>query len=153
VSLLVKDVMSQNVITIDLSSPARQAAILMDKYDIGCLIVLNNGKAVGIVTERDMLTRVLLQCKDPETTSVSEIMSAPLISSDPDTSLREAMRLMNERKIKRVAVVEEGAPIGLLSMTDIVRSVAFLEHMASSLCARCRWNKNVSSETLDQSGP
>jgi CBS domain-containing protein len=151
--LLVKDVMSQDIITIDLSSSARQAAVLMDKYDIGCLIVLDNGKAVGIVTERDMLTRVLLQYKDPESTSVSEIMSAPLIRSDTDTSLSEAMKLMNERKIKRVAVVEEGTPVGLLSMTDIVRSVAFLEHMASSLCARCRWNRNVPDETPDQSIP
>jgi CBS domain-containing protein len=141
-SLLVKDVMSQNVITLDYSASVKQAAEFMDKYDIGCLIVVKERKPAGIVTERDMLRRVLLRFRDPENTSISEIMSTPLISSNPQTSLSEAMRMMNERRIKRLPVVEEDAVIGLLSMTDIVRSVAFLEHMANSLCARCKWNKS-----------
>jgi CBS domain-containing protein len=141
-SLLVKDVMSQNVITLDCSASAKQAAEFMDKYNIGCLIVVKERKPAGIVTERDMLRRVLLRFRDPEKTHISEIMSTPLISSNPQTSLSEAMRMMNERGIKRLPVVEEDAVIGLLSMTDIVRSVAFLEHMANSLCARCKWNKS-----------
>lgn len=144
-SLVVRDVMSQNVIAIDCSAPVKQAAELMDKYDIGCLVVLKEGKPAGIVTERDMLRRVLLQFKDPETTNVSEVMSGPLISSNPQTSMHEAIELLNERRIKRLPVVEGDAVVGLLSMTDIVRSVAFLEHMANSLCARCKWNKDDQS--------
>jgi CBS domain-containing protein len=143
-SLMVRDVMSQNVITTDCSASVKQAAELMDKYDIGCLVVLKEGKPAGIVTERDMLRRVLLQFKDPETTNVSEVMSGPLISSNPQTSMREAMGLLNERRIKRLPVVDGDAVVGLLSMTDIVRSVAFLEHMANSLCARCELSRNAS---------
>ena len=141
-SLVVKDVMSQNVITIDCSASVKQVAGLMDKYDIGCLVVLKEGKPAGIVTERDMLRRVLLQSKDPETTNVSDVMSEPLISSNPQTSMHEAMEVLNERRIKRLPVVDGDAVVGLLSITDIVRSVAFMEHMANSLCARCKWNKD-----------
>lgn len=141
-SLLVKDVMSQNVVVIDCSASVKQAAEFMDKYNIGCLIIIEEGKPVGIVTERDMLKRVLLRFKDPQATRVREVMSEPLISSNPQTGMREAIGLMNERRIKRLPVVDENGLVGLLSMTDIVRSVAFLEHMANSLCARCQWNKN-----------
>ena len=141
-SLVVKDVMSQNVITIDCSASVKHVAGLMDKYDIGCLVVLKEGRPAGIVTERDMLRRVLLQSKDPETTNVSDVMSEPLISSNPQTSMHEAMEVLNERRIKRLPVVDGDAVVGLLSITDIVRSVAFMEHMANSLCARCKWNKD-----------
>ena len=143
-SLLVKDVMSQHVITIDSLASAKQAGELMDKYDIGCLVVMCQGKPVGIVTERDMLSRVLLQLRNPETTIIDEIMSTPLIGSGPESSIQEAMRCLNERRIKRLVVLDNQAPVGLLSVTDIVRSVAFLEHIAKSLCARCELSRNAS---------
>ena len=145
-SLLVKDVMSRSVITVDSLASAKQAGELMDKYDIGCLVVMCQGKPAGIVTERDMLSRVLLQLRDPETTIVDEIMSTPLIGLGPENSIQDAMRCINERRIKRLVVLDNVAPVGLLSVTDIVRSVAFLEHIAKSLCARCELNRNTSDE-------
>jgi CBS domain-containing protein len=141
-ALCVKDVMTKNVITIDSSTPVKNAAELMDKHDIGCLIVVNEGKPIGIITERDMLKRVLLQFKDPRITRVSDVMSTPLMVSTPETDLREAVTFMNERRIKKLAIVESDVLIGLLSITDVVRSVAFLEHTITSLCSRCRWNQN-----------
>jgi len=140
-SLFVKEVMTKNVITIESSTPVKKAAELMDKHDIGCLIVVEEGKPIGIVTERDMLKRVLLQFRDPRITRVSDIMSTPLMVSTPETDLREAVRLMNERRIKKLVVVEGDVLIGLLSITDVVRSLAFLEHTITSLCSRCRWNQ------------
>jgi CBS domain-containing protein len=142
-SLLVRDVMSQHVVTIDRGASVKDAARLMEKYDVGCLIVLDGGKAVGIITERDMLSRVLLQPIDPETTSINEVMSAPLIYTDPEKDLQDAMELMNERRIKRLPVIVEGNSVGILSITDIVRSVGFLEHTANSLCGRCRWKNSA----------
>ena len=143
-SLSVKEVMTKNVITMESSEPVKKAAELMDKHDIGCLVVMNEGKPIGIVTERDMLKRVLLQFRDPRITRVSDIMSTPLIASTPETELSEAVRLMNERRIKKLGVVENDVLIGLLSITDVVRSVGFLEHTITSLCSRCRWNQNPS---------
>jgi len=135
--LQVKDVMVTNLITIEARNTAKKAAELMDKHDIGCLIVVNNGNPIGIVTERDMLSRVLLPKRDLTRTKVSNIMSAPLIASNPQTDIREAVRLMNERRIKKLPVIEDGQLIGLVSLTDITRSLAYFEHVISSLCARC----------------
>lgn len=148
-SLLVKDVMTKNVMTIESSTPAKKAAELMERHDIGCLIVMNEGKPVGIVTERDMLKRVLLQFRDPRITRVSDIMSTPLIASNPETELREALRLMNERRIKKLPIVQDGLLIGLLTLTDVVRSIGYFEHIITSLCSsRCRWGKNSSNTPL-----
>jgi CBS domain-containing protein len=140
-ALFVEEVMTKNVITIEPSKPVKRAAELMDKHDIGCLIVVEEGKPIGIVTERDMLKRVLLQFRDPRITRVSDIMSTPLMVSTPETDLREAVRLMNERRIKKLVIVEDNVLIGLLSITDVVRSLAFLEHTITSLCSRCRLNQ------------
>jgi len=145
VSILVEDVMTKNVMTIESSATAKEAAELMAKYDIGCLIVMNDDKPTGIITERDMLKRVLLHFRDPRMTRVGDIMSTPLIASNPETELSEAMRLMNERRIKKIPIVEDGCLIGLLTLTDVVRSTGYLEHIITSLCSRCKWGKNHSN--------
>jgi CBS domain-containing protein len=143
-SLLVKEVMTKDVMTIESSAPTKEAAELMDKHGIGCLIVVNEGKPVGIVTERDMLKRVLLQFRDPRIARVGDIMSTPLIASSPETELREAMKLMNKRRIKKLPVVEDGIVIGLLTLTDVVRSIGYFEHVIASLGSRRGWDKNAS---------
>lgn len=143
-SLLVKDVMTKNVITIESSAPVKKAAELMAKHNISCIIVIEEEKTIGIITERDMLKRVLLQFRDPRITRVKDVMSTPLITSKPKTDLREAVGLMNERRIKKLPVVENGQLSGLLSLTDIVRSMAYLEHVISSFCSRCQLKRNAS---------
>jgi len=148
VSLKVKDVMVTNIITIEAGATARKAAELMNRHDIGCLVVVNNDKPIGIVTERDMLKRVMLQLRDPRRSRVSHIMSKPLITTSPETDLRDAVGLMNERRIKKLPVVEEGRLLGLISITDIVRSLAYFEHVVGSLCARCQYGKQQASVPL-----
>lgn len=140
-SLQVKDVMVTNIITIEAEATVKNAAELMEKHDIGCLIVINYGNPIGIVTERDMLKKVLLQRRDSGKTKVGNVMSAPLITSHPQTDIREAVRLMNERRIKKLPVLEDGKLIGLISLTDVMRSLAYFEHVISSLCARCQQGK------------
>jgi len=139
--LQVKDVMVSSIITIEAGATAKKAAELMDKHDIGCLIVISYGNPIGIVTERDMLQRVLLQQRDLGKTKVGNIMSAPLITCHPQADIRDAVRLMNERRIKKLPVMENGNLIGLVSLTDLTRSLAYFEHVISSLCARCQLGK------------
>jgi len=139
--LQVKDVMVTNLITIDASASVKHAAELMDKHDIGCLIIINYGNPVGIVTERDMMRRILLHKRDPDKTEVGNIMSAPLITAQPQTDIRDAVRLMNERRIKKLPVMDAGQLVGLVSLTDIMRSLAYFEHVVSSLCSRCQLGK------------
>jgi CBS domain-containing protein len=140
-SLQVKDVMVKDIITVEAEETAKKAAELMDKHNIGCLIVINFGNPIGIVTERDMLKKVVLERRDPGRVKVGNIMSAPLITSHPQADIRDAVRLMNERRIKKLPVIEDGALIGLVSLTDVMRSLAYFEHVISSLCARCQQGK------------
>ena len=140
-SLQVKDVMVTNLITIDASASVKQAAELMDKHEIGCLIIINYGNPVGIVTERDLMRRVLLKKRDLDKTEIGNIMSAPLITAQPQTDIRDAVRLMNERRIKKLPVMDAGQLVGLVSLTDIMRSLAYFEHVVSSLCSRCQLGK------------
>jgi len=140
-SLKVEDVMVKNIVTIGARTSVKKAVELMNKHEIGCLVVVNNEKPVGIVTERDMLKRVLLQLKDPRKTRVGSIMSKPLMVGKPQTDLREAVTLMVERRIKKLPVVENTHLLGLLTLTDIVRSSAYFEHIISSFCSRCPFRK------------
>jgi len=148
VSLKVRDVMVTNIITLEAGATTRTAAELMNRHAIGCLIVVNEDKPIGIVTERDMIKRVLLQLRDPRRSRVSHIMSKPLITTSPDTDLRDAINLMNERRIKKLPVVEDERLLGLLSITDIVRSLAYFEHVVGSLCARCQYGKQQAGVPL-----
>ncbi|MEM2319426.1 MAG: CBS domain-containing protein, partial [Candidatus Bathyarchaeia archaeon] len=82
-SLKVEDVMVREVITIDENSTVREAAEIMNKFEIGCLIAVRRGKAVGIITERDMLKRVVAEARDVNETKVKDVMSTPLIFVEP----------------------------------------------------------------------
>jgi len=120
-SLKVEDAMIDEVVTIEADAPVKKAVELMNKHEIGCLIAVRNDKAVGIVTERDMLTRVLGMSRDPERTKVFEIMTSPLVVADPQMDLEEAARLMFKMKVKKLPVVSKGDLVGLVTLTDIAR--------------------------------
>jgi len=120
-SLKVEDVMVADVITVEADVSVKKAVDIMNKHEIGCLIVVRKEKAVGIVTERDMLTRVLVMSRDPERTRISEVMSAPLIVADPKMDLEEAARLMFKMRVKKLPVISNGKLVGLITLTDLAR--------------------------------
>jgi len=120
-SLKVEDVMVKEVITIDERSTVKEAAEVMNKFEIGCLIAVRKGKAMGIVTERDLLKRVVAEAKDATKTEVKDIMSSPVVVVEPSTDLEEAVKLMFQMKIKKLPVVDGKRLVGLISLTDIAR--------------------------------
>jgi CBS domain-containing protein len=117
--LMVKD-----VITLQTDASAYDAVKLMNKNRIGCLVALDNGKIVGILTERDLLERVLEKGKNPKETRVSEIMTRQVIVGKPDMELVEATRLMFENKVKKLPIVEKNRLAGLVTLTDIARATS-----------------------------
>ncbi|MCW4047638.1 MAG: CBS domain-containing protein [Candidatus Bathyarchaeota archaeon] len=121
ITLKVEDVMTREIITIDENATVKEAAEIMNQNDISCLIASRNGRAIGIITERDLLKRVIVEAKNAKKTKVAEIMSTPLEVITPDTSLEEAVRVMFEKKIKKLPVIEKKQIIGLVSLTDIAR--------------------------------
>ena len=120
-TLRVEDVMVKDVIKINEDVTIKEAAGLMNKYEIGCLIAVKKGKVSGILTERDLLKRVVAESKDASKLRVRDVMTSPLIVAEPKMDLGEAVKLMFERKIKKLPVVEDKRLIGLVSLTDIAR--------------------------------
>lgn len=114
--------MVKSVITVEAKENVKTAVGLMNKHEIGCLIVVEKGKATGIVTERDILKRVIPKLEDPEKIKVSKIMTKPLLVGKPQTEISEAVQIMFKRKIKKLPVVEHGRLVGLVTLTDLVRS-------------------------------
>ena len=121
-SLRLADVMVEDVITVEENTTIKKAVELMNKHEIGCLVVVKKGKATGIVTERDMLKRILLESKDPEKIKVNQIMSKPLILGKPQMDIEDAVKLMFKRNIKKLPVTDKNHLIGLVTLTDLVRS-------------------------------
>jgi CBS domain-containing protein len=119
--LKVRDVMVREVITVDENSSVKEAVEVMNEFQIGSLIVLEKGKAKGIVTERDFLRRVIAEAKDVMNTKVKEIMTTPLVVVEPSTDLEEAVKLMFQNKIKKLAVVDANKLVGIVTLTDIAR--------------------------------
>ncbi len=132
-SLKVEDVMVGQVISVSEMATVKEAAELMNLHEIGCLIVVNNGNPIGIVTEKDMMKRVILGSVDPEKTKVSVIMSSPLIMVDSQMKLEEASKIMRERKIKKLPVIENRRLVGLVTITDIVRSPEVMKMMIKTI--------------------
>jgi CBS domain-containing protein len=87
---------------VEATTSAKNSARMMDKFGVSSLIVLSEGGIVGIVTERDLLTRVVASGQDPEQVTVREIMSEPIIVVSPDTTLEEAVQLMLMERIKKL---------------------------------------------------
>ena len=122
----VKEIMVEKVVSIRADATIKEAVKLMNEYEIGCLIVAKKGEAVGIITERDVLKRVVSKSRDPEVTKVSEIMSKPLIVGGPDMYVEDAAKLMFKRNIKKLVIRRNGQLVGLITLSDIAR-VAHVE--------------------------
>jgi CBS domain-containing protein len=118
----VKDLMTKNVITINLKKSISDAALLMKAKKIGSLVVIDGETPVGIVTERDFVRRAVAN-KLQFDESISEIISKPLVTIDPDSTLEEAARLMLEKKIRRLLVLEEEKIRGIIVASDFARQL------------------------------
>lgn len=121
VTLKVEDVMVKEVVTIDDGVTVKEAADVMNKFEIGCLIAIRKGKAMGILTERDILKRIVSGGKDAVRVRVKDVMTSPLVVAEPTMDLGEAVKLMFQMKIKKLPVVNGKRIVGLVSLTDIAR--------------------------------
>jgi CBS domain-containing protein len=119
--LLVKDVMSSPVVTLEEDTTSNKAANLMDENNVGCVIVTNKeGKPLGIITERDLVIRVLAKNLKPDTIKAKEIMTSPLVTIEPEATITEAARRMSRLDLRRLGVLYKGDLLGLVSSKDIL---------------------------------
>lgn len=120
--LLVRDIMARNVKTVRTDDTALEAVSKMNKFHIGSVIVTNNGRPVGIITDRNILQRIVESRLDPAVVRAKDIMSSPLITIDADAAVEEAAQIMARRQVKKLPIVEGERVVGIISTSDIVRS-------------------------------
>ena len=110
----------RQMVTISPEATALTAAALMNDQKIGSLLVLNDGRLIGMLTERDVLKRIVAEQRDPNSTRVAEVMTSDVICCRPHTEIEEARSVMKHRRIRHLPVVEdEGVVIGLISIGDL----------------------------------
>lgn len=112
------DIMKEQIVTVDSTATVMDAAKKMDEKNIGCVVVMEKEKPVGILTERDFIKKIVINEK-PLSTPVRNAMSSPLISIDPDATVWELAELMKLKRIHKVPVVRENKLLGIVTTTDI----------------------------------
>lgn len=120
--MLVQEVMNKKVIMIDCNKTAFDACNMYKDYKVGCLIVSDNGKCAGIVTERDLIERTICLHRDPEKTKVDDIMSRDIKTIHPLDTIDKALNIMSESNIKKLPVVLNEKIVGIITITDISRA-------------------------------
>ena len=115
------DVMTTEVAIMDAEVSVKEAAEVMAQEGVSAIIITVEEKAKGIVTERDILKRIVAEDKNAKKTKVKEIMSSPLVTIEPSTDLETAAHLMFEKKIKNLPVTHENRLVGLINLQDICR--------------------------------
>jgi CBS domain-containing protein len=119
----VVDAMRREIVTVDEEVSVAEASEMMREKGEGGAIILRKGTPVGMMTERDVTYKVVAEALDARRVKVAEIMETPLITVDPDADLAEAARLMDEHRIRRLAVVRKGVVYGVLRAIDIARNL------------------------------
>ncbi len=115
----VNDVMTHDPRTVGIGDTLAEAARAMREGDVGAVLVVDDGRVSGILTDRDIVVRAIADGRDPTSTTVRDACSADVVTLTPDQDLDEARRLMQEHDVRRMPVVQDGRPAGILSLGDM----------------------------------
>jgi CBS domain-containing protein len=124
--VLVRDVMSKDTRVVRLDTSVKEVVATMNKFDIGSIIVVQGDRPVGIITERDIMRRLVEPCLAPETLNARQVMTSPLLTINETASIEEAAKLMARKGVKRLPVMNNGKLVGIITYTDIVSKVPTL---------------------------
>ena len=126
--MLIEEIMTKNVVTIDCDKTVFEACTEYSKHKVGSLVVMDKNIIVGIVTERDIIERVILQNKDPKKTKIKEIMTQNIKTVHALAPLEKAAKIMKENNIKKLPVILNNEIVGIVTETDLSRTInAFSE--------------------------
>ena len=120
--VFVKELMRSDVKTARPDSSVREVVAKMNRFDIGSIVIVQERRPIGIITERDILRKVVEHCLDPSICKAKEIMTTPIITGEEDLSVEEAARLMATRKIKRIPIVRNKELVGIITATDLIQN-------------------------------
>lgn len=118
-----RDIMSAAPVSLPATETAATAARAMAEHGIGAVLVSTDGQLTGLVTDRDIVVRVLAEDRDPKSTSIGDLCASRLFVLGPDDDLEQAAQLIRDRAVRRIPIVEDGVPVGIVSIGDLA-----LEH-------------------------
>ena len=121
--VIVRDVMTKEVKVVRPDTLVKEVVATMNKFNIGSIVVVQSDLPVGIITERDILRRIVEPCLAPEALRAREVMSSPVITIRDMASIDEAANIMARKRIKRLLVTDNERLVGILTFTDIVTQV------------------------------
>jgi CBS domain-containing protein len=119
--LNIRDVMTSNPCTIDAEKSVAYAATMMQQENVGLAPIVEGDRLIGMLTDRDIATRVAAEGRDPDQVKVRDVASKQLITIDPTEDLDEALRKMAKHQVRRLPVVEDGRLVGVVAQADIAR--------------------------------
>ncbi|MEW6696717.1 MAG: CBS domain-containing protein [Bacillota bacterium] len=128
-----QDIMTQKVATVTPQQSVQEAAQLMSQYNVGAIPVVENGKCVGIVTDRDITLRAVSQGQAPGNTKVQAVMTDGIVTGTPQMDVHEAANLMAQRQIRRLPVVENGQLAGIVALGDLATQSIYQNEAGQAL--------------------
>jgi len=117
--MLVRDIMSKDVKVVRPDTTVKEVVATMNKFRIGSIIVVQGERPVGIITERDILMRLVEQCLAPEALVARQVMTSPVITISENASIDEAAKLMAKKRIRKLPVMSNDKLVGVVTFTDI----------------------------------
>lgn len=145
--VLVADVMTKDLVTLPETSTAREVATSMSGKSVGSVVITKDGHPSGIITEKDLVDRVLARGRDPDRTLAREIMSSPVSVIDPRAEVMEAARKMAKLGVRRLVVVDKGKMVGIVTSRDILSTAPELMEVLAD-AARNRLVRPKKGESL-----
>jgi CBS domain-containing protein len=115
----IREVMTADPRTVETSATVADAAREMRDGDVGAVVVVDNGKVAGIITDRDIAVRVVAEGLDPDATGVGEVGTMDPVTLTVDQTVDDAIRLVREQDVRRIIVVQDGRPAGIVSLGDL----------------------------------
>jgi CBS domain-containing protein len=115
----IRDVMTDNPHTVKADATLQDAAREMQDDDIGAVLVEDNGNVAGILTDRDIVVRAVAEGRDPSSTKVSDVATRDVKTLSPDSSVEDAIEIVREQNVRRIPVIEDGRPAGIVSIGDL----------------------------------
>ena len=141
---LARDIMSKKVVSVESTVSGTEVAKLMDRNNVSCVVLTKNEKPYGIITERDLLSKITAQNKKSSDLTAKDIMSSPITLVSSYTPIDEVAQKMIANKIRRVIVSDGGQPIGIITVTD------FVKHLNSILSDSENYNKNLYDNLFEE---
>ena len=121
--MLVRDVMSKDVKMVSPDSSVKEVVADMNKFNIGSIVVVQGDRPVGVISERDILRRVVEPCLAPEALTARQVMTSPVVTIGEMASIEEAAKLMATKKVRKIPVMNKQKLVGIVTFTDIVTKV------------------------------